>query len=126
MDALGEAFRGLVKRSAQVMPLSGRVLDEAGHGVVGARVQVVLVRRQGEDQPAEAHLIGPWQAASAADGKYVFAGIATPKDVERYVVRVQISAKGYVKTQKEFALRQLLTPRLVRVPDVRLTRADGQ
>ena len=128
LDGLGSAFQDIVKRLTQGTPLAGRVLDEAGKGVQGARVRVLLVRSPVDGQPAEGKAIGPWQAVAGADGRYTCAAVSTPADAAQYIVRIEVIATGYVKKRQDFPLPPLLTSgaRRLRVPDLSLELAKKQ
>jgi len=128
MAGLGRALQNLAERLAQAAPLAGRVLDEAGNGVRGARVRVVLVRRPNDGQEAKEQTIGSWDVETGADGKYALAGVPMPKDAEQCRVRVEAIAEGYARKRQELPLRRLLGPgaRALRVPDLHLELKDKQ
>ena len=83
-----------------------------------------LVRRPAEGKDAKEKVVGRWRTRAGADGKYSLARVLKPKDVERYLARVEIRADGYAKTQGDFPLSDLLKPNAadLHVPNMRLTR----
>ena len=128
LGGVGRAFQDIAKRLAQGTPLAGRVLDEAGNGVRGAQIRILLIRRPKGGEVAKGKVTGPWQAVTGADGRYACAAVPAPKDAEQYTVRVQIVAKGYATKRQDFPLPKLMTSgvRRLSVPDLRLKLEGGQ
>jgi len=122
LDGVAKAVQDAAKRLSQARPLTGRVLDEAGNGVRGAQARVALVRRPDDGQKDKEQLIGLWNVAAGADGKYAVASVHMPQQPQQCCVRVEIVAKGYAKMQREFPLRELLKAgtQALRVPELRL------
>jgi len=125
MAGLSSALQGLAKGLAQTTSFTGRVLDQAGNGLRGAQVRVILVN---VDEDVKQKLIGLRNVKTDGDGKYTLATAPLPPEAERYRVRVEVTVEGHAKVHREFPLSELVKPgtQALRIPDLRLVIEDNE
>src|SRR5438067_11901430 len=78
-----------IRAGAQGAPIAGRVVDEQGRGIAGARVILAISHWQGAQSTDEP----PRETTSGADGAFAFPG--TQRSAKKQLVRLFAVRKGF-------------------------------